>query len=107
MIDFVILYPIVWLFERNRPGVDGWGIASCLAIPAILSVFIYFGFAIFDKPQIGQLINTVLFPTVMGICLWQMLGIPGKRAIVYVFAYLAFWVFVGMVLASLGVGNAS
>jgi hypothetical protein len=107
VIDFLLFYPVVWFFERHRPGVDGWNIAFCIAIPAIISLLVIGGFAFAGKSEIAPFINTVLFPIIMGLCLWKIVGLPGKRAIIYSGGYLLFWFFIGIILAIFGVGNAS
>jgi hypothetical protein len=107
VIDFFILYPIVWFFERKRDGVDPWNIAIAVGIPAVVTVMVFFGMAYVDKAELGQLINMFLFPLIVGICLWQIVGLPGKRAAVYSFLYLSAALFIGPTLIFLGVIDAS
>jgi len=107
MLDFFILYPIVWFFERKRDEVDGWNIAIAIGIPAIISLMINAGTAYAGILQIGQLVNLFLFPLIMGICLWQIVGLPGKRAAVYSFLHLSVWLLIGVLLAVMGVVDAS
>ena len=107
MLDFFVLYPIVWFFERKRDEVDGWNIAIAIGIPAIISLMINVGTAYADVAEIGQMINLFLFPVIMGLCLWQIVGLPAKRAAVYSFLNLSVWLLIGVLLVVTGVVDAS
>ena len=106
MLDFFVLYPIIWFFERKREGVDPWNIAIAIGIPAVISLLIGAGTAFAGYEQVGQFINLAMFPLVLGICLWQIVGLPGKRAAVYSFLHLSFWFLVGIIIGLVGGAGA-
>jgi len=106
MLDFVILYPIIWFFERKRDGVDGWSIALAVGIPAVVSTLLIFGAAALGAAQVGQVLSMMIFPLIMGVCLWKIVGLPAKRAAVYPVLYLLVTLGIGTILAVTGVIDA-
>jgi len=97
---FLILYALIYTFERENTAVDGFSIASVVGIPLIASVLVAIGLGIlFPDPLLSATLPlaTLLIGTFLMLKMLMELSIG--RSIAYTGAVLLVNVAIALVLA--------
>ena len=88
LFPFLLLYGLIWLFERKGSEFDGWGVFGAIVIPSFIALFVRAIATASNYENAGSLGIGIMAPITMALCLWKLAELPLKRSILYT---LAFW----------------
>ena len=97
-VNFVVLYGIVWLFERKRSELDAGSIATAVIIPVIVLILFRVAAYFLGLGVVGDISSPILYLLVTFFVLWKLLEIPVGRSATYSIALFVVNVGLAMVL---------
>jgi len=87
---FVLLYALIYLFERQRDDLDAFAIAGAVVVPLILVIVVHFALRIAGIERWTGLIEILVLVVATYLVLTMNLAIRRTRALAYTTAILVF-----------------
>ncbi len=87
---FVLLWALIFLFERNRDDLDAFSIAAAVIVPTILVFVVHMGLRFAGVDRWSGLIEILVLVVATYLALTMNLAIRRTRALAYTSAVLVF-----------------
>jgi hypothetical protein len=103
LLTFAFLYAVIWLFERERVGMDWFRIAVAAVVPIIVMLLTTAAAAFAFGASFATMGLSVAALTVSTfLVLWKIVGVAPKHAAIYAFAVLVFHALIGAGIMAIG-----
>ncbi len=105
ILTFLFLYAVIWLFERKKQRVDPFRVGVAAIVPVGLMYLVsIFGAIFIESSAIVMALSSTILAAATFLTLWQVVGIPPLRCVLYIFAVIIFQTMVVAAIITLNLG---
>ena len=95
----VLLYGLLWVFERKRVELDAFNVFAAVIVPSLVVFLLQFGLSFLDVGVVWGLVAPLLFYLVTFIMLWKVVEVTTGRSATYTVFVLVAQLAFGFLLA--------